>query len=128
MLRTSRQSAGSSAAGAVLLEVVLALTLFVSGAAVIGAGLNQCLNAAYRLRTRTEAADLAVTLISEIQMGKIAPVTIGATAYDDEQLADWTWKMTAEQMDDVPDLLLVTVTVTHEPSGVFYRLTEWMEM
>ncbi len=128
MLRTSRQSAGSSAAGAVLLEVVLALTLFVSAAAVIGAGLNQCLNAAYRLRTRTEAADLAVTLISEVQMGKIAPVTIGATAYDDEPLADWTWKMTAEQMDDVPGLLLVTVTVTHEPSGVFHRLTEWMEM
>ena len=127
MLRTSRQSAGSSAAGAILLEVVLALTLFVSAAAVIGAGLNQCLNAAYRLRTRTEAADLAVTLISEIQMGLVAPAAIDATDYEEEELADWTWAVNVEEMDDVPELLCVTVTVTHEPTGVFHRLTESME-
>jgi len=111
-----------SPAGVVLLEVVLALSLVVATVATVGAAINECTDAASRLRVRTHAADMAVTLASEVQIGLIEPVTVDATPYEDEKLADWTWAVQADPVDEVASLLAVEVTVTHTPTGVTHSV------
>jgi type II secretory pathway pseudopilin PulG len=53
----------------VLLEVILALVLFAAAAAVIGVGLHSSIASVDRLRLGAQAADLAVTAFSELQLG-----------------------------------------------------------
>src|SRR5687767_5719919 len=52
--------------GAVLLEVLLALALFCGAAGVIMGSLTSSVRAVDRLRLEAQAADLAVTTLSEI--------------------------------------------------------------
>src|SRR6188474_1162503 len=59
----------SARAGSVLLEVVLAIVLFAAAAAVVGMALKASIDGAQRLRLSTHAGNLAVTVISELQMG-----------------------------------------------------------
>ncbi|MCX5661967.1 MAG: hypothetical protein NTW19_19990 [Planctomycetota bacterium] len=78
---------------AVLLEVVLALALFLAGAAIILEGLSACLGAARDLRLKAQAQDLLVTVGSQIQMGLIAPSDAGPNPFDDPALEGWTWQV-----------------------------------
>ena len=55
--------------GAVLLEVVLALVLFVAAAAIIGSALNTSANGVERLRLSVHAANLATSVLAELQIG-----------------------------------------------------------
>jgi len=80
----------------VLLEVIFAVTLFVAAGAVILGGLNACIRTARDLRLEARGTDLAVTLLSEIQMGLIPAEDDGPTEYEaqeDESLAGWTWQI-----------------------------------
>jgi len=113
---------GKASAGVVLLEVVLALALFVATATTVGAALSRCSDAAARLRTRTRAADLAVTLLSEIQLGLVAPVSTDPTTYEEDALADWTWGIETEDVEDSDVLFRMLVTVTHEETGLKHSL------
>lgn len=109
-------------AGVILLEVVLALTLFVAMAATVGAAVNQCSAAAGRLRIRTRGADMAVTLFSKIQMGLIEPVETEPTQYENENLVDWTWEIQTEEVDMATTVQHVKIIVTHEPTGLSHSL------
>jgi len=134
---TSRRRTGwerpARAPGAVLLEVVLALALFVMAAAIVLGGVGRSVDAAIRLQRQARAADLAVTLLSRIQMGQVDPVSDGPNAYADqpnddweEELEDWTWQVVATEpagLDpDAPPLKTVEVIITHVPTGYNYRL------
>lgn len=110
--------------GAVLLEVVLALTLLVSAGAVIGMGLQKSIRTAAQINDAAQAADLAVTLVSQLQMGLVEPADQGAIAYA-EPMAEWTWQIAAEPLANVKGLQCITVTVTHT-TRLAYSLTEWM--
>jgi len=107
----------------ILLEVVLALALFFAGALVILAGLNSSLSGIQRVEMEAEAADLAVTLLSEVQMGVVQVVSDGPSGYEDPALADWTWQIAVEPYEEqqlgleLPEFQRVEVTIRHEPTG-----------
>jgi len=113
----------------VLLEVVLAMMLFFGGALVILAGLNSSLSGIQRVQIEARAADLAVTLLSEVQMGMVQLVSDGPSSYEDPALADWTWEISVEpfeeqQLDlELPEFQRVEVTIRNESSGYATSLT-----
>src|SRR5258708_4398278 len=80
--------------GAVLLEVILALVLFVAAAAVLTSGLSSSLDGVERLRLNTHAADLAVTVLSELQLG-IKSLALSGPQQFEAPLDAWTWELVA---------------------------------
>lgn len=80
--------------GAMLLEIVLALALFLAAATIVLGGLSASLGAAKDLRLQITAQDLAVTVNSQLQMGYIAAVDAGPNPFDDPALEGWTWQVT----------------------------------
>jgi len=107
----------------ILLEVVLAMMLFFGGALVILAGLNSSLSGIQRVQIEARAADLAVTLLSEVQMGMVQLVSDGPSSYEDPALAGWTWEISVvpfeeQQLDlELPQFQRVEVTIRNESSG-----------
>jgi type II secretory pathway pseudopilin PulG len=127
---TSFKNAGAlparrrSTQGAVLLEVVLALVLFVGAASIITAGLRASLDGTERLRLNTHAANLAVSLLSEIKMGTRA-VETGEPQPFEAPFEAWTWQLLAEEgaRGSAP-IRQVEVVVRHLESGLTFRLAE----
>lgn len=101
--------------GAILLEVVLALALLVMTSAVILGSMSAAMRSAGRLRLRAQAADLAVTLASELHMGLLAPADTELTPYARPGLAGWSWQVAAEPLEGAPaELRRVLLTVRHD--------------
>lgn len=113
--------------GAVLLEVVLALVLFVGAAAVLSGGLSSSLDSVERLRANTHAADLAVTVMSELQMG-VKTWTLSGPQPFEPPIDGWTWEVSvapqAPGEDEASPLRQVEVIIRHAPSGLIYRMTQ----
>lgn len=113
----------------ILLEVVLAMTLFFGAALVILAGLSSSLSGIQRVQMEAQAADLAVTLLSEVQMGMVQLVSDGPSGYEDPALADWSWQIAVEPYQErqlgleLPEFQRVEVTIRHEPTGYSSSLT-----
>jgi len=76
----------------VLLEIIFAMTLFAAMAGVVLSSLHSSISAVSRLRLDNRAADLAATVLSQIQMGDLAPVDDGPNEFA-EPLEDWTWQI-----------------------------------
>lgn len=117
------------AKGVVLLEVVFSLALFSMGAMVVLAGLNTALRTMQRVQLEAEAADLAVTMLSEVQMGQVPLVDDGPRAFEDEGLTDWTWQITTlpvqQQMGmELPAAKQVEIIIRKTGTPFVYRLTE----
>ena len=120
--------------GAVLLEVVLALILFFGASLVLLSALNASLRTAQRVSLEAQAADLAVTLMSEIQMGLVAPSDDGPNDYgeEDESLAGWTWEIVTDPVEDeapeleLPQLLEVEIIIRNDAEHYAYRLAQLM--
>ena len=113
--------------GVVLLEVVLALGVFFAAAAVILGGLNASIRAADRLQYEAQAADLAVSLLSDVQMGLMSLIDDGPNNYEEDILADWTWEIVvdpAEENPSAPPLLRVEVIIRNEVAGCTCRLVQ----
>lgn len=110
---------------AVLLEVILALALFVFAAAVIASGLHAALNRVEGLRRECHAANLAATVMAEIQLG-IRPLQNSGREPLPEPFTDWTAQVESAPYtfgwEDVAGLEQVTVVVRHEVSGTSSRL------
>jgi hypothetical protein len=111
--------------GAVLLEVVLALVLFVAAAAVITAGFRSSVTGVDRLRDQTHAVNLAVTVFSEIEMG-IRPAQAGGPENFDPPFDEWTWALEIAPPEDLFSETAgpspVEVIIRNELSGTVYRL------
>ncbi len=117
--------------GAILLEIVLAMAIFVFSAAVVQSGLVSCLRSLDTVRLQNQAVNLGVTKLSEIHMGLLDVAGTELTSFEeeDESLSEWGWQITAEPIDedaDVPSVTLVTVTITNTSRGITYQLTEIM--
>ena len=125
MPKTTKK-AQSSNRGMVLLEVVLATGLFAMMAMAVVAGLQSCFSSLGRMRLESQAADLAITKVSEVHVGLIEPQDDGPNEYEeDETLVDWTWEIVTEELEiDIetaaPPMIRVQVIVTHAPSGFTY--------
>ncbi len=110
---------------ALLLEVVLALAVYVGMALAVLAGLASAVRSAEAVRLAARAEDLAVTLLSEVELGLVAMEDAGPEPFEDEALADWTWEVAVEPLPtELADLEVsrVEVVVRHGPSGYAYRL------
>jgi type II secretory pathway pseudopilin PulG len=125
----------SARAGSVLLEVVLAIVLFAAAAAVIGMGLKASIDGAQRLRLGTHAGNLAVTVISELQMGLRSLADTGPEAFG-PPFEGWVWEVEAlpwgqgqaESSRVTATLMRVEVTVRYEPEGFVHRLAQVIDV
>ena len=112
----------------VLLEVVLSMAIFVAIASVALMSLDQCTRAVNRLRLEARAADIAVTILSEIQMGLLDPVDAGPETMTDP-LAEWTWQVFTRDDQVAQDLVPmreVEIVVSNPGRGFVYRLAHMM--
>jgi type II secretion system protein I len=111
----------------VLLEVVAALALFSAAAVVVLSAMGASVRAADGARLQAVAADLAVTRLSEIQMGLEPVQSDGPTEYEDAALAGWTWEVAVSDADtpaDLPAMQFVEVIIRHAGKDLTYRLVD----
>lgn len=123
-----RTAAVPTNSGAVLLEVVLALVLIAAAGAVIGAGLSASIDRVERLKLNAHAADLAVSVVSELQMGsKVISEEEGQEPFE-APYSDWTWEVqtevTDEKVRDTGRTRKIEVIIRHEDPSVVYRLCQ----
>ena len=119
-------SAGSMRRAVVLLEIILALTLFVAAAGVILGALHASIESVNRIRTEARAADLAVTLMSEMRMGLVEPKDDGPNEYEDP-LEHWTWQIVTCEVEDQggsPPMKRVEIVIRQVQEGYVYRMAE----
>lgn len=127
-MQTRKMKTRSNPGGMVLLEVVLATGLFSMTALGVLVGLHSCFSSLGRMQLESQAADLAVSKVSEVHIGILPPEDDGPNEYeDDESLVDWTWEIITEEVDldaelelEGPQLLQVQVVITNVPSGYEY--------
>ena len=125
-MQTRKLKIRSSPRGMILLEVVLATGLFTMTALGVLAGLNSCFRSLGKMRLESQAADLAISKVSEVHVGILPPEDDGPNEYEkDESLAGWTWEIITKKVElDVelkgPQLLQVQVVITNVPSGYTY--------
>lgn len=104
------------------------MTLFFAAASIVLTGTNRSIRAVFRLRRDIQATDLAVTLLSEIQMGLVEPADAGPEGYD-EPLENWTWEIVTTVLEDQPveeDVMQVEIIITHSSTGYQRRLVHWL--
>ncbi len=95
-----RGASGRQAAGAILLEVMLAVTVFVvSGLAIVGS-LRQAMGRMEEQRLRLQAADLARSAMARIEAGIAAPESMTGPA------VRWSpeWLLDAERAAPGPEM------------------------
>lgn len=114
--------------GAVLLEVVLALVLIAGAAAVIGAGLSASIDRVERLKLNAHAADLAVSVMSELQIGSKVVSEEGPEPFE-APFEAWTWEAQAEvttdqKLRDTGRTKKVEVIIRHDDPPVVHRLCQ----
>jgi type II secretory pathway pseudopilin PulG len=112
-----------------LLEVVLALALFVAASTVITCALSASVDETERLRLNAHASDLAATILSEMQMGLQAVESSGPNAFD-PPFAEWTWQAAVEPATEATGALgtlqKVEVVVRHQSPSSVCRLTQFL--
>ena len=117
--------------GAVLLEVVVALVLFVGAVAIITGGLNASVTSVERLRLKTHAANLAISVLSELQIGTKSLAFTEPQRFE-PPFADWTWETAATPVvsssEEVSALNNVEVVIRHDEPPVVYRLSQVLRL
>ena len=78
--------------GSVLLEVVLALVLFVAAAAIVGSALQAAIDSEERLRLGVHADNLAATVVAELEAGLRSPAVLGPASFE-PPFTNWTWQI-----------------------------------
>lgn len=115
--------------GAVLLEVVLALTIFVGAAVVVGSGLTASVASVERLRLNTHAVNLAVSLLAELEMGRYPLQNAGPTPWE-TPFQEWTWEIRVESEASETDLGFVLrrveIIIRHETKPIVHRVCQWL--
>jgi type II secretory pathway pseudopilin PulG len=107
-----------------LLEVVLSVAIFVTVAAVGLMSLSACVRAVSRLKLEAQASDLAVTILSEVQMGVLDAVDFGPEPFD-PPADEWTWQIAVVDQEiarDIAPMVQVEVIISNPSRGYVYRL------
>ncbi len=117
--------AGRAQRGAILLEVVLSMAIFVTMAGVILTGVRNSVLTMHRLGFEARARNLAVTALSEVQMGQLPLQDDGPNSYEDESLAEWTWQVVVSEPEiggQVLALKRVEIVIANTDTDYTYRL------
>ncbi|MFP4052339.1 MAG: hypothetical protein ACLFV7_00570 [Phycisphaerae bacterium] len=111
--------------GIALLEVLLALGLFVGACGTIVGTMIISARTVHGMRISATAEDLAVTTLSEVQMGLLDAADTEPEPFE-EPFEEYSWQIVTSQMGDVEvtasEMTTVEVVVTHDPTGREYRL------
>lgn len=114
-------------AGAVLLEVIIALSLFVFAAAVISSGLSTAVDRVARLHAQAHALDLAASVLAEVEIGLRPAQNAGPEPFE-APFEAWTWQVEAVPFafgeGEAAGLQRVTAIVRHASEPVVQRLTQ----
>ena len=112
---------------AVLLEVVVALVLFVGAAAIVAGALNASLRSVERLRLNAHASNLAVSIFSELQIGLKTPAVAGPQKFE-APFEEWTWEILADPSTTSPDAgseyRRIEVVIRHDEPAIVHRLCQ----
>jgi hypothetical protein len=114
--------------GAVLLEVVLALLLFVAAVAVVSSALNSSMSSIERQRFGVHAANLAATVHAELDLGLRTSESLGPEPFE-KPFDAWTWQLVPAPIDDktggeASDLTAIEVIIRNTNSSSVYRLAQ----
>ena len=117
--------------GAALLEVLIALALFVAAAAVVTGALNSSLQSLERQRLSTHAINLAASVLAELQLG-IRPASGEGRRTFESPFQDWTWELaqtsTETEAGTAIGLTRFEVVVRHSLSSTVQRLTQVLKV
>ena len=126
-LRSDRRRRDFARRGAALLEVLIALALFVAAAAVVTGALNSSLESLERQKLGTHAVDLATSVMAEIQLGIRVPGGEGRRPFD-APFQDWTWEASLLPVENAISATAgstrVEVVVRHKTAPVVQRLAQ----
>lgn len=118
----SRLRIASSRRGGVLLEVLLALVLFVSAAMATLGVVDRLIENSYTLEQRRIAADLARSAMAKLEAGLATPETLSGPVRPEEddggtaEISDWVLEVQTET-SPFPNLTNVSVTAMLAPGG-----------
>jgi Tfp pilus assembly protein PilV len=116
-----------SRSGSVLLEVILALVLFVAAATIITAGMNASVAAVERLRRDSHTLDLALSVMAELQMNARPLESAGPEPFE-APFDDWMWRVDVSALEsasvEADALKKVEVTVWHTTENSNQRIAE----
>ena len=110
---------------AVLLEVILALVLFVAAAAVIGSALSSSADSIERLRLGVHADNLAASVIAELEMGNRSAAVPGPAPFE-APFTNWTWQI-VPPAGDLPGAPF-EIIVRHESGSPVRRLAQVIQL
>jgi hypothetical protein len=114
--------------GAVLLEVVLALLLFVAAVAVVSGALNSSMTSIERQRDAIHAANLAATVHAELDLGLRSTESLGPEDFV-PPFAGWNWQLIPGAVEDqttgeASGLTRIEVVIRNTNSATVYRLAQ----
>ena len=124
--RPTPTRAPTGARGVVLLETVLAMTLFVTTAAVVLGALSASMRTDRNMALQATALDRAASVFARLRMG-ILPVANAGPNPCDPPFDDWTWQVTTTasgNADSSSALQQVHVTVRNDAKNYQLDLTE----
>lgn len=117
---------GRAQRGAVLMEVVIAISLFFVAGIFVMDGLNSAIRGVNTIRLEADAADLAVTTLSEVQMGLTPLESVGPVGVAHAGAEGWTYELVVEPLEDLldlPQLKKLQVVVRNEANDFTLRTT-----
>lgn len=120
-IRSHRRRAGS-----VLLEVVIAASLFFIAGIFVMDGLNSAIRGVSTIKLEAEAMDLAVTTFSEVQMGLTPLQSVGPVGVAFSGAEGWTYELVVSGLEDaldMPQLKKLEIIVRNEEKGFTHRTT-----
>jgi hypothetical protein len=125
--RYTQSARERSRAASVLLEVVLALALFIGAATVISAGISASVDAVHRVRLQTHAANLAISIMSELKIGARPLAAVGPENLETPFDA-WLYRVNLNASDtavsETDSTRAVEVIVWHTEENVVHRVTQ----
>jgi hypothetical protein len=110
----------------VLLEVVLALALFIGAATVISAGISASVEAVHRVRLQTHAANLAISLMAELKIGARPLTPVGPENFE-APFKGWLYRVNltaGESSTETASTRAVEVIVWHTQENIVHRITQ----
>ena len=117
--------------GAVLLEVLLALVLFVGAAAIITASMNASMEGLDRLKLNTHAGNLSASVLAELQLGIRVADTSGEQSFE-KPFEEWTWELARAAAEtesgEASGLTQVEVIIRRKNPDLVYRQAQLLKL
>lgn len=117
--------------GTALLEVLLAVALFVAAAAVMTVALNASLSSLNRQRLAAQASNMAASVLAEVQLG-IRPMAVVARAPMEPPYAQWLLELAVTPAEtgagEPTGAAQVEVILRHQTESVVQRLAQLLPL